>query len=222
MHCNKRQSMLVVDHLATELGARGFQLQVRAKEVRLLFQRLHGSCGLVVKPGPVVASWEHLVANLLDRRARALVGHARVRVAIEDDGPLHPWRDEPVELDHARHFRGIIAGVVIALVFPVVRWPGPGSRGRAVHMEGLLDVVPHHPLRSVVVQCARQGPVQRRRIGKQVQLVDVSLLPALREAPGGRCQELAVKQLALGICALGEAWPSSLPATVASAPMALR
>mmetsp|Transcript_86585 Transcript_86585/g.120133 ORF Transcript_86585/g.120133 Transcript_86585/m.120133 type:complete len:208 (+) Transcript_86585:290-913(+) len=197
--------MLVVHHVATELGPGGLQLEVGAEEVGLLFQNSDFRGRLVVEPRAVVTTGNHCIADFLDGRACALIGDAGVSVAIENDRRPQLWSDHAVEINHARLARSIVAGVVAAGVLPAIRRARPGGRRGALHMQSCFHIRPHHPLRRVVVQGAWQRPVQGRSVRKEVQLVDVGLLPALGKTTGCGGQELSVQQLALLVRCRGQA-----------------
>mmetsp|Transcript_33908 Transcript_33908/g.81307 ORF Transcript_33908/g.81307 Transcript_33908/m.81307 type:complete len:216 (+) Transcript_33908:278-925(+) len=205
MDGSEGKAVLVVHHVAAELGPGRLQLEVGAKEVGLLFQNFDVRGGLVVEPRTVVTAGNHCIADFLDGSASALTGNARVSVAIENDRRPQLWSNHAVEIDHARLARSIVAGVVAAGVLPAIRRTWPGGRRGALHMQSRFHIRPHHPLRRVVVQGAWQRPVQGRGVRKEVQLIDVGLLPALGKTPRCGGQELSVQQLALLVRCQGQA-----------------
>mmetsp|Transcript_52797 Transcript_52797/g.153580 ORF Transcript_52797/g.153580 Transcript_52797/m.153580 type:complete len:387 (+) Transcript_52797:489-1649(+) len=145
-----------------------------------------------------MASRQHREAHLLDRRARSLVGHAGVSVAVEDDRSGEPRRDPAVEVDHALGaLRRIVASGVDALVLPAVGGARPSLRGRILNVQRLLHIITHHPLGIVVIQGSRQAPIKCSGIRVEVKLIDVRAIPALRDASRRRGQEAAPHQPAL-------------------------
>mmetsp|Transcript_23478 Transcript_23478/g.79606 ORF Transcript_23478/g.79606 Transcript_23478/m.79606 type:complete len:445 (+) Transcript_23478:586-1920(+) len=189
MHGGEGEAVLVVHDVTAELRARVPEFQVRSEEARLLHEGLDGRALLVEEPGPVGAAREDREADLLNGHPRAFVRHARIHVAVEDDGRVELWGDPAVEIDHALRALGCIrvAGGVAAGVLPSFRGAGPLSSRRALQVQCLLHLRAVHPLRLIVVLGSGQGPVQRRRISEQVQVVDVRMGPLLGHAlRGGR------------------------------------
>mmetsp|Transcript_53179 Transcript_53179/g.108200 ORF Transcript_53179/g.108200 Transcript_53179/m.108200 type:complete len:210 (+) Transcript_53179:340-969(+) len=202
--------------MATELSTSRAQLQVGTEEVRLFHQRFHRCCGLVVEPWAIVTSGQNLESNPLNGCTRALIGDARISITVEDNGGGHLGCDLPVEVDHAGLPRRLVAGIVVAGVLPSICWTRPRFYRCILHMKSFLDISAVHPLGRVEVQAFGNGPIQRRRIGKDVELVDVGLLPTLGQTTGSGGHELPLSHLASSIqscCSLQAAHPHAVLTT---------
>lgn len=107
----------------------------------------------------------------------------------------HLGRNPAIEIDHAGLLRCLIARIVVAAVLPAIWWTWPWLGRCILHMQGLLDIISIHPLSGEEIQGFGNRPIQGRGIGEQIQFIDVSFLPALRQTTGGGGQELPVRHL---------------------------
>eukprot|EP00982_Pelagococcus_subviridis_P009404 30920-Pelagococcus_subviridis.AAC.21 len=127
VHGDERQPVLVARDVPAELRAGVDDGQRRTEEQWLFVQYRERRPRGVEKIRPLRPAGETIEPHSLDRLSRALVRHARVRVAVEHDRRPQPRRDVAVEVHHrlSALLRVRVARGVIARVRPIAAGAGP-------------------------------------------------------------------------------------------------